>query len=389
MELLGNVDQTDRLVINDAAYIKEDAAKNAFMKFVGENFKELVQAYDQSQGIIRGDDGCYTIKNGYWGQTLIPAYDPLGQELEGKKEEKLVLKEGLPKIPSNLWAAWVHLCFHFVKNHSMGTLEVSCRILQNEEDNTQFKIIIPRQEVTAASTRSKNFEDSVDILTGEPIESYPIPGWRSYGSSHSHNTMVASPSSIDDKDELGDPGFHAIVGSINIKDMKYTVYTSITTNKTRYPIPINALIDVEKNEETFHPKVLDYVTIKTYTNKWSVSGTRNTKYLPGSYSQGTGQTTQNNSYSSRYSPWNDPYHGMDNEYEDYCDPFYWSNSPLGHSRFPSEGIYTPQDLEDACLLLETALEDSIEHGELDQLKMLEEFMHKFQDKIENLFEAAK
>ena len=80
----------------------------------------------------------------------------------------------------------------------------------------------------------------------------------------SHNTMTAFASAVDDKYELGDPGFHVIVGGIDVKKRKYTIYASITSGKTRYKIPHEALIDAVPDHTKFHPDVLNYITVEKF-----------------------------------------------------------------------------------------------------------------------------
>lgn len=325
MDLLQELTESNRKVDNGREWVDAQAARQAVVKFITNNFTEFVKAYDQNSNIIRTEDGCYTTKKNYWGELLVPATDPLGyQVLDSKEDHKLVLRQGLPRIPAPLWAAWTALCFHYVENSIRSNLEVSVRILQNEEDETQFKIIVPRQEVTGASVRIKDFEDAVDILTGEQIECYPLPGWRSFGSSHSHNQMQAFASSIDDKYELGDPGLHVIVGAIKPAQMKYEIFASITSGKVRYKIPHDALIDVTPDHAKFHPNALEYVTVEKFKpyQYSAVPGWSATQYNK-SWQNHQGKWIKDKSQQlgkTRYSPWSNPNHDL---IDDYNDPFYW------------------------------------------------------------------
>lgn len=378
MNILASLSETDRLCNDDTSYVKEQAATQAFMQFVGSNFKELVEAYDRQQNVIRLPDGCISPKDGYWGQTYVQVDDPLGID-HNLDFSTLTVKENLPKIPSDLWAAWVHLCFHFVREYTMGTLEVSCRILQNEEDNTQFKIIVPRQKVTSVSVRTADFADSIDILTGEPIESYPLPGWRSYGSSHSHNLMAASPSSVDDKYELGDPGFHSIIGTINVAKMTYSLYTSITTNKTRYKIPIDSLIQIEKNETQFHPDVLKYIVVEPRTY-----GTYQTGAITTRYGKSTSTSWVNR---KTYSPWNNPAH---DDYDDAyfsSDPFHYESNP---KKLDAPLYYADQEeIEMAYHVLMDSLKDAIHYVDTVQVKEIQKFAEDILEQVNNMFSEAK
>jgi hypothetical protein len=72
--------------------------------------------------------------------------------------------------------------------------------------------------------------------------------------------MQAFFSAIDDKYELGDPGIHIVVGSINTEKRTYAIKASIVANGRRFDVDHNKIIDCEPVEEvTFHNNVLKYV----------------------------------------------------------------------------------------------------------------------------------
>lgn len=156
--------------------------------------------------------GCWKVRNGSLGQYLVPVDDPLANvEISKDQTEAFKLREDFIKIPGELWSRWILLCLDLSKS-STGTLEVSCRLLRRENDPSQWRILVPPQDVCTASVRVDTFDGSVDIETGEVIESYPPQGWIPMGSSHSHNTMTLDRfSSIDDHAELGDPGVHILI----------------------------------------------------------------------------------------------------------------------------------------------------------------------------------
>jgi hypothetical protein len=373
MDLLQEITVADRMFTDEREWVDVQAAKTAVVQFIAKNFVEFVKSYDNNAGVIRTADGCYKTKENYWGKLLLQADDPLGYEsLKNDEFSNLVLRPGLPRIPSNLWGAWTALCFHFVENSIRSNLEVSVRILQNEADETQFKIIVPRQEVTAASVRIKDFEDAVDLLTGEPIVSYPIPGWRSFGSSHSHNTMQAFASAVDDKYELGDPGFHVIVGGIDTKKKKYHLFASVTSGKVRYKIPHDSLIDITPDHTKFHPDVLNYITVETFKpyvpGSVTWSGGANRDYNKSwQNQQGKWVRDQSNKIAkTRYSPWDNKDHDM---IDDYCDPFYWESDGRWNTEMTAN-IDPNEDMDRAKNAIDRIWDIYMAHQELGNQEVL-------------------
>lgn len=182
--------------------------------------------------------GCYRLRQNRFGSFLSVTSDPLGEhEITKDQLQSFELFDDYPKIPYVLWQAWLSLCMDVcdgVKTHGVidGGSEVCCRFLIN--DAGEWRIIIPRQTVGSGSVRASDFNDSVDLMTGEPVETYPPEGWYPAGSSHSHNTMSAFWSTIDDSSEIPDPGVHITVGSIDTKRRQYDYCWSITANHTRY-----------------------------------------------------------------------------------------------------------------------------------------------------------
>ncbi|MCE2836876.1 MAG: Mov34/MPN/PAD-1 family protein [Cyanobium sp. 49614_E6] len=206
-------------------------------------------------------DGCFQLRSNSWGAFLRPCPDPTANAvLEDDALKSFELADGIAPIPAELWSRWVQLCFHFAGT-VRSTSEVSCRLLRHEDDKSQWRILIPVQEVDGASVRVESFDQAIDIETGEVVASYPPPGWVPCGSSHSHNTMASFFSGTDDKYELGDPGLHIVVGSINTTTRKYTLAASITANKRRFLIDHEAVIDTTPQTISFHPDALNAVSL--------------------------------------------------------------------------------------------------------------------------------
>lgn len=364
---------TETLADNDKVYIEQDSAELIAKTFIFNNFKDIVESFDQTSAIVRDTDGCYKYVDKYWGKVLVPTEDPLAYfPVTTDDLKNIEVNPDIPKIPKELWSAWVKLCFHYVKSYTMGTLEVSCRILQNETDPSQYKIIIPRQQVTGVSVRAKEFGDSIDIVTGEVITTYPLPGWRSHGSSHSHNTMGPSPSATDDKFELTDPGFHSIIGNINVEKMTYSLYTCVTSNKTRFVVPMDALIDTEVNETTFHLDVLGYVTIKP-PKTMGVWTANTSKFVNNKGKWSAPVSTQTR---TSYSPWEDA--NYTGEYGDPSDPFFVSEgySNWEYRDYINGEVTPPSSLESAFATINNALNKAYEEGDNDVISKIENYVNK-------------
>jgi hypothetical protein len=71
--------------------------------------------------------------------------------------------------------------------------------------------------------------------------------------------MAAFFSGTDDKDELGDPGLHIVVGSISVAKKTYTMQASITAHFKRHLIPFDKILDATPIECTFNPAVLTMI----------------------------------------------------------------------------------------------------------------------------------
>jgi hypothetical protein len=135
-------------------------------------------------------NGCYKVRAGSLGSYLAPADDPLANaEISEDQLNSFELRPDFAKIPAALWSRWLLLCLELAQCDA-GTLEVSCRLLRHQDDASRWRILVPIQDVCAASVRVDTFDSSVDIETGELVPSYPPDGWIPMGSSHSHNTMT-------------------------------------------------------------------------------------------------------------------------------------------------------------------------------------------------------
>jgi len=207
--------------------------------------------------------GVFQVYKDIWGSYIAPTFDPDANIVEIKEDQfKLFeLNSKINKIPSELWSAWIDLAFYF-SDKVDSNVEVSIRILRSDVDPTKYRFVLPLQEVSGGRVNAGDFQQSLDIISGEKLESYPPIGWTAVGSSHSHNTMQPFYSSVDDAYELTDPGLHIVVGNIKQQDDTYDLVASVTGNKRRFIIDGSSVVDLDIGNEsqTYHENVLEYVS---------------------------------------------------------------------------------------------------------------------------------
>ncbi len=207
-------------------------------------------------------DGCFQLQSTIWGRYLAPASDPLADTvITNEQLNGFELSPDVARIPASLWNRWINLCIEILRQGNTD-LEVSCRLLRNIEDPTKYRIAVPEQKVTSVSVRVDSFDKAVDIETGEVIAQWPPEGWRPCGSSHSHNTMQAFFSGTDDQYELGDPGLHIVVGTIDVTTGAYTLKASVTSNMRRFDVDSDAVVELRSDcDTTYHPDVIKVISI--------------------------------------------------------------------------------------------------------------------------------
>jgi hypothetical protein len=310
------------------------------------------------------DKGTFEVYAGRWGSYLRPCFDPEYNVSNAQLEESLKLyevREDIDKIPAELWSRWIKLCFHFV-NKGIDELEVSVRFLQNIEDPTKYMAIVPRQSVTTVTVDAAKLSDSIDLATGEKVTSYPPAGWDIVGSSHSHHTMGTAFSSRDDSFELGDPGFHIIVGNVSLTQNNYNINASIVGNGRRFLIPYDKLIDTTPiSEVDFHPDVLEY--IDTSPPKITVYGGKFTNWK-------TKQSKWNSGYDvdSEWSRW------VSGETNEIPEGEWFKDNPLNDPFFVSDNGIVRNPIDHDIDYITMYLEDTIkEHrNDTDFLEELQE-----------------
>lgn len=289
------------------------------------------QPVQNRENVILTDKGAYEfVHSAAWGTVLVPVNDP-NTKVSYDEINGIKLVDNFPKIPADLWARWISLCFHLCpekgassgvsstsssspivhqrwnqesqkydyykyvdgkevsatkeeweakgpttttpvggyNNCHSGELEVSMLLLRKRDDLTQWRILVPKQVVTGASVNA-DLSETIDIVTGERFNAFPPVGWVHAGSSHSHNTMGAFFSSTDDKSELTVPGLHVVVGRIDKKEMTYEYKASIVMRQMRRNIDLLDVVDARPVEDMrFHADVLELIKVNKPTYSYT------------------------------------------------------------------------------------------------------------------------
>lgn len=229
----------------------------------------------QTDRVYRTQDGCFGMFHSKaWGYYLMKISDPDANPLSEEELNGIKLNKDFPRIPADLWSRWIALCFYMCPQHDTKVtssfhdrqLEVQVCLLRDEATLSKWKIVVPKQVVSGVSV-SAHLNDNIDIATGEVYDQFPPQGWLHAGTSHSHNTMSAFFSSVDDKSELTCPGFHVVIGNIDHTNKQYTYASSIVLRKMRKLIDIEECVDTKPMRREFHEDVLDYIDTVVSANK--------------------------------------------------------------------------------------------------------------------------
>jgi len=224
--------------------------------------------------VIQTRDGYYRVLHARdWGKIVVPSNNPEGMVLTEYELMGIQLNSDFPKIPASLWAPYIELCFFMcpegkrmsAKFHE-SQLEVQVCLLRDAETRTKWKIVVPKQVVSGVSVKAE-LAENIDIVTGEKYTQFPPPGWVHAGSSHSHNTMEAFFSGVDDKSELTVPGLHIVVGAIDHEKGTYHNEASIVLKKTRKMVHLDQVVEIDLEQIDFHPDVIDYIDTVVSANR--------------------------------------------------------------------------------------------------------------------------
>jgi hypothetical protein len=209
-----------------------------------------------------------------WGKYLAKISDPEGTDVSKKTISEFSLNKNFPKIPAEQWSPYISLCFYMCPANAKklnrfdhdSQLEVQVCLLRDQATLTKWKIVVPKQVVTGTRVDA-NLQKSIDLVTGEEYTMFPPMGWLHAGSSHSHNTMSAFFSSVDDESEKSVPGLHIVVGSIDHDKMEYEFVASVVLQKNRKTVELDDVVETEPVSCPFHEKVLDYISVVIEQNR--------------------------------------------------------------------------------------------------------------------------
>jgi hypothetical protein len=82
------------------------------------------QPVQNPDNVINTDKGCFEFSHhAAWGTILVPVEDPKGCKVTVDEVNGIKLIDVFPKIPADLWARYIDLCFHFCpeKTYSYGS----------------------------------------------------------------------------------------------------------------------------------------------------------------------------------------------------------------------------------------------------------------------------
>lgn len=117
------------------------------------------------------------IKSRFWGTYYVPENDerPL-------PDISFQLKDDFKRIPAEVWTPIVKL-FQAFSTQCASNLEVGVYLLA-KPDGSEWAVALPRQTVSGASVDVRGFDDCIDLITGEQLESFPPDGWVHAGDVH-------------------------------------------------------------------------------------------------------------------------------------------------------------------------------------------------------------
>lgn len=244
-------------------------------------------------GFLRTKKGCFRRHDSRaWGSWYKIVEDPKGVEVPVEQLTAFYLRENFPKLPLEDLRRIVTFYRRYITNlspHSRAdTNEVQVCLLRDTETLNNWKVLVPRQEISPVTVEAITSE-SCDLETGEEYRVFPPEGYAHAGSSHSHNTMSSFFSSKDDAGEINVPGLHFVIG--NITKTSFSIKASIVVQQRRYIIDpreviefADVLMETKGEGVSLTALVVDDVevsfsdTVHTYVSKPTSAATRKYKY---------------------------------------------------------------------------------------------------------------
>jgi len=123
-------------------------------------------------------------------------------------------------------------------------------LLFYKEDTKKYRVVPPHQKVSGAS---------VEYNRGLSLE-----GWKMIGTIHSHSSMSAFHSGVDDSDEKSFDGLHITIGNVNRKN--FSITASIVSNGFRTKVEPEEYIDgikkvseINETQPYYSHKIYKYI----------------------------------------------------------------------------------------------------------------------------------
>lgn len=175
------------------------------------------------------------------------------------------LRATLPKehrLPGPEWQAWLALAMDLATDGAGEEREVGVILLRSEDaPHEHWRIMVPSQ-VTGAGALTYDLSWMADILTGETFDGIP-EGWVQAGTSHSHHSMAAFYSRTDDRDELGIPGLHIVLGRVDTIRRTYSWVASVVDKGIRHTCDIDAFVVTDSGKHVdYNPSVRELIDVR-------------------------------------------------------------------------------------------------------------------------------
>ena len=219
----------------------------------------------------------------------------------GKVDETITYNSSF-RIPSDLFYSVEKFLEEVYKKYSSEGVVI---LYYNKEVN-KWAYCIPEQEVTAASASYEITDKAVYVIEGEynkSVKSLEGDGWIQCGSIHSHASMDAFHSGVDDKDEFDFDGIHITIGKFNA-EKNYSCRFIFSGKEVKM-----SLSDVISIHKEIPEDILSLVSKKTY------------EVTQGKFSYWNKETPYSSAYDKYYQKYEDAYKQyQDEDYEYYKKP---------------------------------------------------------------------
>lgn len=137
--------------------------------------------------------------------------------INADNEEKKATWSG-GKIP---WQTWINICAYFEEVNEIEKSEAQVRLFYNEVKKCFDSYSMPQYKNTGLTTKELSAEESP--LIDQIINQMRTNGFYEYGTIHSHCSIGASASGVDEADEKMNEGIHITLGHIS-KTTPYSVH---------------------------------------------------------------------------------------------------------------------------------------------------------------------